>query len=205
MFYKKEAPEGGNAAAVGLLQISTATLVVDDTNYLAPDKFDIILHDITAAYLTDDLSARFEVQYLSRMQKDEELERYKDPKVHGSIIGNNKRFLMNLPCRLASACSLPSSPKKPLPFVNVFFLVDTGSPFSFACPEAMEALCGRKGNPIPSCVEVELLTGTPLELHVSPSGSHFSDINLLGASALSIADIVSNNRRNMFFLEFNES
>jgi hypothetical protein len=52
---------------------------------------------------------------------------------------------------------------------------------------------------------VELLTGNPLELHLSPSASHFSGINLLGGSALSVANIVSNNRKNKFYLEFNEA
>lgn len=219
--FKKKEGEGPDAAAAvdGLLQNPTATtegdtpdsksstesIVVDDANYLAPCKFDVLLTDVTAAYLAHDLSSLFEVQYLSHLQKDEELVRYKKRKVYGSIVGNNKRFLLNLPCRRASARNDPSSPKKPLPFVNIFFLVETGSPFSFVCSEAMEALCGgNKGNPIPNCMNVELLTGNHLELHVSPSGSHFEDINLLGASALSIADIASQNRRNTFFLEFNE-
>lgn len=218
-FEKKEGEGPDAAAAVGLLQNSTATtegdspkskssaesIVVDDVNYLAPCKFDVLLTDITAAYLAHDLSSLFEVQYLSHLQKDEELVRYKKRKVHRSIISNNKRFLLNLPCRRVSARNDPSSPKKLLPFLNIFFLVDTGSPFSFVCTEAMEALCGgNKGSPIPNCVNAELLTGNPLELHVSPNDSHFSDINLLGGSAFSIADLVSQNRRNSFFLEFNE-
>ena len=185
------------------LKLSEESLVVDDVNYLAPCKFDVLLTDITAAYLAHDLSSRFEVQYLSHLQKHEELVRYKNRKVYGSIIGNNKRFLLNLPCRRVSAHNDPASPK--LPFVNIFFLVDTGSPFSFVCTKAMEALCGgNKGNPIPNSVDAELLTGYPLEFHVSPNDSHFSDINILGGSALSIADLVSQNRHNSFFLEFNE-
>lgn len=218
-FEKKERVGTDAAAAVGLPQNPTATtegdspdskssaesIVVDDVNYLAPCKFDVLLTDITAAYLAHDLSSLFEVQYLSHLQNGEELVRYKKRKVYGSIIGNNKRFLLNLPCRRVSARNDPSSPKKPFPFVNIFFLVDTGSPFSFVCTEAMEALCGgNQGNPIPNCVNAELLTGNPLEFHLSPNDSHFSDINILGGSALSVADLVSQNRRNSFFLEFNE-
>jgi len=195
--------EGSKTGASPNSKSSEESLVVDDAAYLAPDKYDVLLQDITAKYLVHDLSSRFQVEYLSHLGEDEERERYKSPNIHGSIVGNNKRFLMNLPCRRMSNRNLPSSPKNPLPFVNIFFLVDTGSPFSFVCPDAMEMLCGGKGNPIPSCVEVELLTGNPLELYVSPSDSHFSNINLLGGSALSIADLVSQNRQNSFFLHFN--
>jgi hypothetical protein len=69
----------------------------------------------------------------------------------------------------------------------------------------MEALAGGPRNPTPACLDVELITGNPLELHLSPRASHFAGINLLGGSALSVANIVSNNRKNKFYLEFNEA
>ena len=50
---------------------------MDDVNYLAPCKFDIVLNDITAAYLAQDIFSLFEVKYLSNLQKDEELVHYK--------------------------------------------------------------------------------------------------------------------------------
>jgi hypothetical protein len=185
---------------------SSESLVLDDPTYVSPSLFDILVTDITAAYLQSDLSQRLGIGYLSTMTQEDALEQYMKSIIHGSIITNNKRFLVNLPCRRASPRNDPSSPKSPLPFVNVFFLVDTGSPWSFVCPQAMEALTvGGPRNPIPACLDVELLTGNPLELHLSPSASHFSGINLLGGSALSVANIVSNNRKNKFYLEFNEA
>jgi hypothetical protein len=184
---------------------SSESLVLDDPTYVSPSLFDILVTDITAAYLQSDLSQRLGIGYLSTMTQEDAREQYMKSIIHGSIITNNKRFLVNLPCRRASPRNDPSSPKSPLPFVNVFFLVDTGSPWSFVCPQAMEALTGGPRNPIPACLDVELLTGNPLELHLSPSASHFSGINLLGGSALSVANIVSNNRKNKFYLEFNEA
>jgi hypothetical protein len=62
-------------------------------NILRPTNSTLSCKNITAAYLTRDLFGRFEVQYLSHLQKDEELEGYKSPKIHGSFIGNNKRMI----------------------------------------------------------------------------------------------------------------
>jgi hypothetical protein len=46
---------------------SEQSLVVDDAADLAPDKFDVLLQDITAKYLAHDLSSRFQVEYLSHL------------------------------------------------------------------------------------------------------------------------------------------
>ena len=69
----------------------------------------------------------------------------------------------------------------------------------------MEALCGgNKGNPIPSSIKLELITGNTVEFHLSPRDSHFSDINLLGGSALAIADFSSKALEGTFSLDFFE-
>jgi len=84
--------KNATAAVDGLLQNPTVTtvgvpksssesiVVVDDAHYLAPCKFDVLVTDITADYLVRDLSSLLEVQYLSRLPKDEELARYKKQK-----------------------------------------------------------------------------------------------------------------------------
>jgi hypothetical protein len=182
-----------------------SSLIMDDPTYIAPNQQDMLLLDITANYLHHDLSACFGVQYLSVVPQDEELERYKTRTVHGTIIGNNKRFMVNLPCRRKSNRNYPTSPKAALPFHNVFFIVDTGSPHSYLCPEAISSLVGGNGSPVPTLLKVELLTGGVLDFHVSPSGSHFADVNVLGGSAMAIANLASDNHRDEFFLEFNST
>jgi hypothetical protein len=112
-----------------------------------------------------------------------------------------------LPCRRKSKRNYSSSPKAALPFYNVFFVVDTGSTYSYLCRQAMQALVG--GNHGDSSIlcsldVVELQSGNNiLELHLSPSKSHFADVNVLGGSAMAIANLASNNHRNEFSLEYN--
>jgi hypothetical protein len=60
--------------------------------------------------------------------------------------------------------------------------------------------------PVPSGYGIPLnFTGNSLELHLSPRASNFAGINLLGGSAFSVANIISNNRKNKFYMEFNEA
>ena len=184
---------------------SSGLFLLDDPNYVQPNKYDILLTDVTDEFLMTELAGRFQVQHLSQVANwMEETKRYKtDRKVSGKIVGNNKRFMINLPIRLQSKRNDPSNSGTPSPFINVFFLVDTGSPYSFIWDKVMEELCGgNKGKPLPSCVDIELITGNNLEFHLSPHESHFSEINLLGGSALNMADIHSKKRENQFYLEF---
>jgi hypothetical protein len=66
----------------------------------------------------------------------------------------------------------------------------------------MAALIGGRDSHTPSTMEVELLTGKKIEVHVSPSTSHFSDVNVLGGNVMSVASLVSNPIRNEFLLLF---
>eukprot|EP00529_Nitzschia_sp_RCC80_P035762 CAMPEP_0113518912 /NCGR_PEP_ID=MMETSP0014_2-20120614/43236_1 /TAXON_ID=2857 /ORGANISM="Nitzschia sp." /LENGTH=173 /DNA_ID=CAMNT_0000416589 /DNA_START=89 /DNA_END=611 /DNA_ORIENTATION=+ /assembly_acc=CAM_ASM_000159 len=131
-------PEGGSPDSKSS---GGDSMVVDNGNFLAQSNFDILISDVTAEYMSGDLSARFEVQYLLQVDKAEDIKRYKkELKIPGQIIGNNKRFFLDLPCRRLGVRNDPSSPKTPLPFFNVFFLVDTGSPYSYVSRQVMEAL-----------------------------------------------------------------
>jgi hypothetical protein len=101
-----------------------------------------------------------------------------------------KVFIVNLPCRRSSGSHLPDSPRNAFPFRNVFFIVDTVffildtvSPHSYLYKEVIEALLGGdNGNPVPSSLNVELLTGHTPEFHMSPPHPHYSDVNILGGS-----------------------
>jgi hypothetical protein len=179
------------------------SLLMHDPGYIPPSQQDMLLLDITGEFLHNELSDLFEADYLSDLSKEEELERYMETTVNGAIVGNNKRFMISVPCRRRnSEHNRPTSPKAALPFVNMFFLVDTGSPHSYLCPEAMAALGGGRDSHIPSAMVVELLTGTMIEMHVSPRTFHFSNVNVLGGNVMNVANLVSDPFRNEFLLLF---
>jgi hypothetical protein len=51
-------------------------------------------------------------------------------------LGTNLRLMINFSCRKRSKARV-------YPFVNIIFLVDTGSPNSYLCTEAMQAILGK--------------------------------------------------------------
>ena len=165
------------------------------------NKLNIVLSDITPEYLKTDLSTLLKVQYLSPLTGAQASEWYsKKFKIPGLIVGSKNRFMVNLPiCR--NSCRYmysPTCPKEELPFFNVFFLVATASPYSFVSKEVMEALLeGNIGNPLPSSIKAELITGDTLEFHLCPAG-----VTVLGGNALSIASISSKRRKGTFVLDF---
>ena len=71
--------------------------------------------------------------------------------------------------------------------MNVFFLVDTGSPCSYLCQEAMGVLIGKGLEYQPKQLSVAVQTEcTPFQMHLSPligpdgKEGKFHDVNVLG-------------------------
>jgi hypothetical protein len=54
----------------------------------------------------------------------------------GKLFGLNSRLMINFSCRKCSETRV-------YPFLNVIFLVDTGSPNSYLCTEAIQAILGK--------------------------------------------------------------
>uniref|UniRef100_A0A1I7XK74 DUF1758 domain-containing protein n=1 Tax=Heterorhabditis bacteriophora TaxID=37862 RepID=A0A1I7XK74_HETBA len=77
-----------------------------------------------------------------------------------------------LPCRRV---------KKPAATINVWFIVNKGSNYSFLAKETIEALIG-KNDPFPNALRDP---GSKIECHISPSDGNFADANVLGMLALS--------------------
>ena len=105
--------------------------------------------------------------------------------VTGVIYGLNKRLMINLVCQRLSR-------RTDSPLVNVYFLVDTGSPCSYLCPEALSALININGCNLPSTTSVLIHSkdqAQPFEMHMSPQGTaeepgKFRDVNVLGMDFL---------------------
>ncbi|KAJ1340341.1 hypothetical protein BSLG_005043 [Batrachochytrium salamandrivorans] len=91
----------------------------------------------------------------------------------GRIKGQTHRLMVPLVCRRQ-----PTKPKQ-VPSVNIIFLIDTGSPVTYICQEAMEALIG-KDSPLPQAMYAKIHSEKAIEVHLSPKGSHFADVNVLG-------------------------
>ena len=65
--------------------------------------------------------------------------------------------------------------------VWVFFLHDTGSPYTYLSPSTMEALGFSDNLPTSATVYIH---GRPHEVTPSPQDKHFADLNLLGGDYL---------------------
>jgi hypothetical protein len=183
---------------------SDDSIIMDDPDYIQPSQMDILLSDINSVYLHGDLSDLLQVEYLSVVSPEDQTALANQTRVPGKILDRNTRFIINIPCRRESRRNDPTSPRSALPYRNVFFVVDTGSPHSFLCQEAMEVLlpATNDGNPIPRMIRIELYPGGIFEFYLSPPGSHHSDVNILGGNVLRTTDLVSNRRTMSFTLSF---
>jgi hypothetical protein len=178
------------------------SLVHDNPDYVAPEKQDILLTDVTSARLHGTIGTLLGKVYLSEEIISDDL---KPEKVlRGLLFPPNNRYLVNLVCRRNSQRNSPSSPKGPSSWHNVFFLVDTGSPNSFLCSEAMEALVGNRGctSNIPPMMRIELFASRDVvTCNLPGADTHHTDVSILGSDVVGkLADISTNTKRKEFAL-----
>jgi hypothetical protein len=142
----------------------------DPPGYIEPSRQDLLLTDITAENLPE-IAKSLDVEYLGAAQFPSQLP------ATGNIVGGNHRLMINLVCRRRS--------QKEVPAVNIVFLVDTGSPVSYLSQPALEALIGNCES-MPRMLYVLVNNEHAVECHISPSGSHFEDVNVLGMDFISV-------------------
>ncbi|KAJ3025494.1 UNVERIFIED_CONTAM: hypothetical protein HDU68_007089 [Siphonaria sp. JEL0065] len=147
---------------------SSGHSLMDPPGYIKPDLQDLLLTDITAKELRV-IAETMEVEYLGPAAFPGIF-----PAV-GRIKGQNHRLMVSLVCRRQTT--------KQAPAVNIIFLIDTGSPVTYLCHEAMEALIGKDSH-LPQALYVEIHNEKAIEAHLSPKGSHFADVNVLGMDFL---------------------
>ncbi len=94
--------------------------------------------------------------------------------VSGHISGSNKRLMINLVCK-----NRPLSPIQEYAPINVMFLVDTSSPYTYLSEKAMKALSGKSG----SAIDIRIQSKMVIECWLSQK--HFSNVNVLGMDFLS--------------------
>lgn len=134
-------------------------------NYLRiPNKYDIMLSDITSDDVKGEVSKILGVVYLEETkQKEETLE-----EMTGIVWGLNWRVFVSMPVQIAKKRK------------DVIFIVDTGSPATFLCQEAIKKL-GCELSPKVNYINCRI-NGEKIIAYESPIGSHFDNLNVLGAN-----------------------
>lgn len=169
--------------------------VSERNDFIDPSVYDVLLPDVNHELLMSEISERLGVNYLSpavELSKEMRLQ-----SVAGILFGANSRPMINLAI----------SSKRFKKWINVIFLVDTGSPHLYICEQALEAL-GFNEN-IPRTLDV-VYRDTTFSASISPKltqdgrQGHFQDINLIGAGFLktALANLVVDYRNNEVTIEF---
>ena len=138
--------------------------LMDPPGYIKPSLQDLLLTDINAKELRE-IARTMEVEYLGHASFPGSFP------VEGRIWVPNHRLMVNLVCRRQTKSDSPTR--------NIVFLIDTGSPVTYLCQEAMESLIGKDCN-LPQTLFVKIHSDKAILTHLSPKDSHFSDVNVLG-------------------------
>lgn len=150
---------------------SNEGMPIDSPTYVAPDEQDLLLTDVTETELCGEVGELLGVRYLSEspclVQSDV---------LKGIVFGQNKRLMINMACKRKSCVR----------WVNIFFLLDTGSPHTYLAPSAIDALSGGTSNNVCKTLNILVQSETVcIECHLSPQDKHFKDVNVLGMEAMS--------------------
>ena len=70
--------------------------VLDSSNFIPPNKYDVLLSDINHKLLLWDISERLEISYLTAPTEEKMLNEKNNPIVYGILYGSNYRPVVNL-------------------------------------------------------------------------------------------------------------
>ena len=137
-------------------------LVIDNEKFIKPEDQNFILndlsdHEISNALQFDNLTkAEFPASYSPQ----------------GIIWGPNNRLVVSLTCQRQSDEKVPT--------LNVVFIINTLSPYTYLSNEAVQALIGDENVKVPNSLVVKIHSEHPVVTTLSPSNSDFSTMNVLG-------------------------
>lgn len=141
----------------------------DPETFIDPKKEDILLSDVKEADLQTSIAQASEIDFLSVSSGAPSWP------ISGIIFGPNQRPFVNLVVARKNRQ------------VNVFFLVDTGSPNTHISMRTMEGL--GLSDPVPETI-TGTIQGLPMSaISLSPLNSHYSDLNVLGTNFLVVARV----------------
>ncbi|CAG8556999.1 16916_t:CDS:1, partial [Gigaspora rosea] len=134
-----------------------------DVDYL-PEMYDVLLTDVDSKDLHEAISKMLKIKYLS-YSPDKEFK-----EVNGIIFGKHRRIFVSLPVTIKRKTK------------NVHFLVDTSSPTTYICEEALDSFKTILNTSYHSVQTNNKATGA----HLPPVNSHFTDMNILGMDYLHV-------------------
>lgn len=140
-------------------------------DFIHPSEYDVLLSDVGHSELIGPIADMLEVSYLEEQQ---EIQYSPKNGIDGILYGTNARPMINL---VVSSIKF----KKP---INIVFLLDTASPCTYICEEAMKKLGFHDHIPSVFTIDVGGIRGRH-EAVMSGKDGHFSDLNLIGATFLS--------------------
>lgn len=135
-----------------------------------------MLSDVRWTHLNTTVASRLGVRHLSLAPEMSNKERRAllTDGIDGILYEANARPIVPLHVQIGSSCR------------SVFFIVDTGSPWTFICPNAINGFDAE----VPSDYFKSTIQGVVLPItHVSSSSSHFSDLNILGTDYMRTAGV----------------
>ena len=149
-----------------------------------PTSFDILITDICAQDLREVISNKLNVKYLSNSNQEH------DGNVDGIIHGRSFRLI----------CTLTVKIREKIKFVH--FIVDTGSPTTYLSDDVLSAFGITISNP-DDFINARI-NNKDTAVMMSPPGSHFSGVNLLGSEFMKYSGVtlVVEYRDNRFTLMF---
>ncbi len=128
----------------------------------SPTSFDVLLTDVHSKDLHEDISDKLNVKYLEIAESDDVKE------AAGIVYGPHNQVFVATVIKRGDRLR------------HVHFLVDTGSPFTYICNEALQSLGVEVLDPkSPVRVRINGMPTTAMQSH-----GHFADLNLLGTDFL---------------------
>ncbi|CAI2347319.1 unnamed protein product [Caenorhabditis sp. 36 PRJEB53466] len=124
------------------------------------DEFDVLVNDID----------EHELELIGRTNEVPNL-------INGHILVRNSRFMVPMVCQLAGKPNKPS--------VNVWFLLDTGSPFTCLTMKSMKAILGANKDIHEDDRFNIAIQDQSSNILCQVSKAHFKEVNILGADTLS--------------------
>ncbi|CAI2347320.1 unnamed protein product [Caenorhabditis sp. 36 PRJEB53466] len=135
------------------------------------DEFDVLVNDID----------EHELELIGRTNEVPNLSAgiFTSPPfpVNGHILVRNSRFMVPMVCQLAGKPNKPS--------VNVWFLLDTGSPFTCLTMKSMKAILGANKDIHEDDRFNIAIQDQSSNILCQVSKAHFKEVNILGADTLS--------------------
>lgn len=138
---------------------------MEDKEHIPPEEQDLLLSDVKEINLKKEIAYALGKDFLSEPEEDPVWP------VEGILFGHNFRAFVNMQVKVK---------KKSL---NVFFLIDTGSPHTYLSNTTIKEL--GIVDSVPESFKATVHGIVMPTVHLSPLNSHYSDINIIGTDFLS--------------------